>query len=134
MKTSFLLLAGVAAFVTAGAVVDPDNTANDAPEAAGAQQGHHHRHDNEDDNAAASAGETVTLRRRDCDIACPVARRYCYYAPYNYKCDGIGRFTWSKRDTNCEGTSGCWCFCDWRPRSGGSVKIVRGSGVSEDLD
>ncbi|KAK2060243.1 hypothetical protein LY76DRAFT_676776, partial [Colletotrichum caudatum] len=131
-----------AALATAGAAVDPDDTAHVAREEAA-------RHDEDDDDAAAAAappGETVTLRRRDCDIACPVDRRYCYYAPYNYKCDGRGRFTWSQRDTNCElPTSGCWCFCDWRPRqkpqqpdwrpsSGGGVKIVREPGVPEDLD
>ncbi|KAK2007676.1 hypothetical protein LZ32DRAFT_662685 [Colletotrichum eremochloae] len=111
MKTGFLFLAGVAAFVTAGAAVGPDNTAHDALEANAQEEHHDHEHD-----AVVSTGDTVTLRRRDCDIACPVDRRYCYYAPYNYKCDGRGRFTWSQRDTNCElPTSGCWCFCDWRP-------------------
>ncbi|KAK2025688.1 hypothetical protein LX32DRAFT_567563 [Colletotrichum zoysiae] len=129
MKTSFLLLlAGAATLATAGAAADPDNTAHVTREEAV-------RHDEDDDTAGAPPGETVTLRRRDCDIACPVDRRYCYYAPYNYKCDGRGRFTWSQRDTNCElPTTGCWCFCDWRPRSGGGVKIVRESGVPKDLD
>ncbi|EFQ32407.1 hypothetical protein CGRA01v4_05827 [Colletotrichum graminicola] len=120
----------MAALVTAGVATDPDNTAHRAPAAAGA------RHDNVDEhNAVVSAGETVTLRRRDCDIACPVDRRYCYYAPYNYKCDGRGRFTWSQRNMNCEGpTSGCWCFCDWRPKSAGGGNMVGDSGVSKDLD
>ncbi|KAK1992597.1 hypothetical protein LX36DRAFT_752896 [Colletotrichum falcatum] len=133
MKTRFLFLAGITALVAAGPAADPRNTAHHAREVVAQEE--HDRRPHDYDAAVTSAGETVTLRRRDCDIACPVDRRYCYYAPYNYQCDGRGRFTWSQRDTNCElPTSGCWCFCDWRPASGGGTKIVaRESVVSGEL-
>ncbi|KAK1984451.1 hypothetical protein LZ30DRAFT_711482 [Colletotrichum cereale] len=121
MKNLSLLLAAVAALVTNGAAAAVN------PREAASQQEHH----DDDDDSVTSAGETATLRRRDCDISCPFDRTYCYYAPYNYKCNSRGGFSWSQRDTNCElPTSGCWCFCDFRPDAEGSASTVA-SGEEE---
>ncbi|GKT48127.1 uncharacterized protein ColSpa_08308 [Colletotrichum spaethianum] len=107
MKNLLLILTGVAALVTAGTAVNPHNTAYNAREAI-TEQGHDH-------NDVNSAEETITLRRRECEISCPISLGYCYYAPYNYKCDRNGKLQWTQRDINCEHpTWGCWCGCDWR--------------------
>ncbi|GKT83728.1 hypothetical protein Ct61P_01578 [Colletotrichum tofieldiae] len=107
MKNLLLVLTGVTALATTGTAMSPHDGANDALEVIAGQEHH--------DSNVGPAKETITLRRRECEIACPIDRRYCYYSPYNYKCDRHGKLQWSQRDIDCEQpTSGCWCGCDWR--------------------
>ncbi|OHW93109.1 hypothetical protein CSPAE12_08417 [Colletotrichum incanum] len=107
MKNLFLVFTGVAALAVTGTALNPHDAPYNAREVIT-----EHEHP---DNGVGPAKETITLRRRECEIACPINRRYCYYSPYNYKCDSHGKLQWNQRDINCEQpTSGCWCGCDWR--------------------
>ncbi|WYZ35054.1 hypothetical protein EsH8_I_001330 [Colletotrichum jinshuiense] len=99
MKTLILLLASVAGLTAT----------------VGARDNHYVAQDPAKRAAPATQEESNKLDKRECYIACPSDRAFCYYPPHNYSCDRNGRFRWDERDIDCEHpTQGCYCSCDFR--------------------